>query len=186
MKLASLFAAAAIAAASPASAMTYSWRAIGDHIVIDAAGDIELNEKTAFASWIEYTHQNWGGLKATAIILNSDGGSVVGGDGLAGVIYQHHLLTGVAHGGFCASACVEVWASGVIKTVPFDGRIGVHHATVQGNDDQADNGTRYMVNVYRRLGAPASVIDATITTASSDIHWLTRHEYAAWSATIIP
>jgi len=185
MKLASVLTAAAIAAASPASAMTYSWRAINDHIVIDAAGDITLNEKANFASWVAYAAQSWGGKKATAIILNSGGGSVVGGDGLAGVIYQHHLLTGVAHGGFCASACVEVWASGVTKTVPFDGRIGVHHATAQGNDDQADNGTRYMVSVYRRLDAPASVIDATITTASSDIHWLTRDEYAAWNATII-
>jgi hypothetical protein len=96
MKLASVLTAAAIAAASPASAMTYSWRAINDHIVIDAAGDIELNEKAAFTAWVQYAAPNWSGKKATAIIFNSRGGNVFGGDGLSGVIYQYHLITGVA------------------------------------------------------------------------------------------
>jgi hypothetical protein len=51
MKLSTLaFAAAALAATSPASAMSYSWRAVGDHIVIDAAGEIEFNEKAIFTN----------------------------------------------------------------------------------------------------------------------------------------
>jgi hypothetical protein len=110
---------------------------------------------------------------------------VVGGDGLAGVIYQYHLITGVAHGGLCTSACVEAWASGVTKTVPPDAGVGVHHAT--GPDvETADSITQYAINVYSRLGAPNSVINATMTTSSDSIHWLTSDEYAAWNAKIIP
>jgi hypothetical protein len=55
------------------------------------------------------------------------------------------------------------------------------------HNDQDDMGTTdYMVNVYRRLGAPDSVLTATMTTPSASIHPLTRDEYAAWNATIIP
>ena len=187
MKLSTLaFAAAALAATSPASAMSYSWRALGDHIVIDAAGEIEFNEKAIFTNWIVSAGPNWNGKKATAIILNSPGGNVLGGDGLSGVIYQHHLITGVAHGGVCASACVEAWASGVTKTVPIDGIVAVHHATSPRGDQDADDITQYCVNVYRRLGAPDSVLTATMTTPSASIHPLTPDEYAAWNAKIIP
>jgi hypothetical protein len=187
MKLSTLaFVAAALAAASPASAMSYSWRAVGDHIAIDAAGEIELHEKAVFSAWVVNVAQNWSGRKATAIILNSPGGNMIGGDGLAGVIYQNHMITGVAHGGFCASACVEVWASGTTKTVPTDGGVGVHHATGPRGDTDAEDVTTYAVRVYQRLGAPQSVIDATYATPSTDIHFLTRDEYAAWNAKIIP
>jgi hypothetical protein len=187
MKLSALaLAAIAAFAASQASAMTYSWRSVGDHIVIDAAGEIELNEKAAFSAWVVSAGRNWSGRKATAIILNSPGGNMVGGDGLAGIIYQNHMITGVAHGGFCASACVEVWASGTTKTVPTDGGVGVHHATGPKGDTNAEDATTYAVRVYQRLGAPQSVIDATYATPSADIHFLTRDEYAAWNAKIIP
>ena len=186
MKLSTLaFATAALAATSPASAMSYSWRAVADHIVIDAAGEIELNEKAAFTAWVQYAAPNWSGKKATAIIFNSSGGNVIGGDGLSGVIYQYHLITGVAHGGVCASACVEAWASGVTKTVPIDGIVAVHHATSPRGDQDADVMTQYCVNVYRRLGAPDSVLTATMTTPSASIHPLTPDEYAAWNAKII-
>ena len=80
---------------------------------------------------------------------------MVGGDGLAAVIYQNHMITGVAHGGFCASACVEVWASGTTKTVPTDGGVAVHRATHgPKGDTDAENATTYAVRVYQRLGAP--------------------------------
>jgi hypothetical protein len=94
MKLSALaLAAIAAFAASQASAMSYSWRTVGDHIVIDAAGEIEFNEKAVFTNWIVSAGPNWNGKKATAIILNSPGGNVLGGDGLSGVIYQHHLIS---------------------------------------------------------------------------------------------
>ena len=189
MKLSTLaFAAAALAATSPASAMSYSWRTVGDHIVIDAAGEIEFNEKAIFTNWIVSAGPNWNGKKATAIIFNSPGGNVIGGDGLAGVIYQYHLITGVAHGGLCTSACVEAWASGVTKTVPIDGIVAVHHATSPRGDcsDADDISTQYCVSVYRRLGAPESVINATMATPPESIHLLTPDEYAAWNAKIIP
>jgi hypothetical protein len=186
MKLSTLaFAAAALVATSPVSAMSYSWRTVGDHIVIDAAGEIEFNEKAIFTNWIVSAGPNWNGKYASAIIFNSRGGSVIGGDGLAGVIYQYHLITGVAHGGLCASACVEAWASGVTKSVASDAGIGVHHVEAP-TADVADTATQYCVSVYRRLGAPESVINATMATPPESIHLLTPDEYAAWNAKIIP
>jgi hypothetical protein len=62
--------------AAPAHAMTYSWRTVGDHIIIDASGDIQFQEKTIFVNWV--MSQNWNGKKAWGIVLNSPGGSVVG------------------------------------------------------------------------------------------------------------
>jgi hypothetical protein len=101
------------------------------------------------------------------------------------MVYQYHLITGVAHGGQCASACVEVWASGVTKTVPTDGRVGIHHATAL-NDAQASAATYYSASVYAHLGAPANVLSAVENTPNDDIHWLTQDELVAWRATIIP
>jgi hypothetical protein len=186
MKLATrAFAAVALASTPPAHAMTYGWRTVGDHIVIDASGEIEFNEKAIFTNWIISAGPNWSGKRATAIIFNSPGGSVIGGDGLAGVIFQYHLITGVARGGECVSACVEAWASGVTKTVPSDAGIGVHHVKAL-TADEADRSTQYCVSVYRRLGAPESVLNATMTTPPESIHLLTPDEYAAWNAKIIP
>ena len=72
------------------------------------------------------------------------------------------------------------------KTVPIDGIVAVHHATSPRGDQDADDITQYCVNVYRRLGAPDSVLTATMTTPSASIHPLTLDEYAAWNAKIIP
>jgi hypothetical protein len=179
------FAAVALAAAAaPAHALTYGWRPVGDHVVIDASGNVEHDEKAIFASWVVSAGPGWGGKKATAIILNSGGGDAVGGDGLAGVIHQAGMITGVAHNGVCASACVEIWASGVVKTVPTDGRVGVHRADAPSLE-LANFATTYAAMVYNRLGAPGSVIQATGDTPPSDIHWLTSEEYAAWNVRVI-
>jgi hypothetical protein len=115
MKLKTCLMAAALAvafiAASSAHAMDYSYRVFGKQIVIDATGEIEMDEASRLFNWIN--EQRWGHRKAYTIVFDSPGGYMVGGVQMASVVERFRLNTGVAHGGECASACVMAWAAGV-------------------------------------------------------------------------
>lgn len=94
------------------------------------------------------------------------------------------MMTGVAHNGMCASACVLAWASGWRKSVATDSRIGVHMAE-DANNKIAGNATLVTVNWLKTAGAPASVIAGAVTTQPDDIYWLSRSELVAWNVNII-
>jgi hypothetical protein len=173
--------------------MEYCWRPVGNQIVIDAAGDIDLYEKAKFSNWVMTTSPSWQGKKATAIVLNSAGGNVMGGDGLAGVVYQYGLNTGVAHGGVCASACVEVWAAGRMKSVSPDAKIGVHSIYADWTSPLAGSPVAnanmagmnaFMSAVYRKVGAPDNVINMMLSTPGTSVYWLTPDDLRSWNANV--
>lgn len=172
---------AALIAAGAAHAMTYSARAVGNGIVIDASGPIEGDEGSLFASWLRT--QRWGKRHARTIVFDSTGGMMFGGVQMARVVERFGLNTGVAHGGECASACVIAWAAGAHKSSAIDARVGVHMA--RDGDQIASGATLFYANFVKRRGAPASVVAGLVSTRPSDVYWLSHDELRAWNVTLV-
>ena len=118
-------AALVLASSLPASAMEYSYRVYKKQIVINAPGDIELDEAKTFNRWLKKVAPRWNGRKPTAIIFDSLGGNPFGASDLGNVIAHDRLATGVDDGGVCASSCVLAWASDMIKSAGPNSAISV-------------------------------------------------------------
>jgi hypothetical protein len=129
--------------------MDYSYRVIGRQIVIDATGEIEMDERDRLAYWL--STQNWGHRQAHTIVFDSGGGSMAGGIQMAGIVERYRLNTGVAHGGECASACVMAWSAGVHKSTATDAKIGVHMAR---NGDLPSKRTAAVLTKRKRTDWP--------------------------------
>jgi hypothetical protein len=170
----------------PATAMDYSWRSYSDKIVIDAVGEIKVDEAKNFIAWVEQSRREWNGHRATAIVFNSGGGSVAGGREMGIMIADFHMTTGVAHGGQCASACVLIWSAGAFKSAGTDSKVGVHMArNIEGGDPAVD-GTIFTLHWLQKTGAPNSVVVGAMSTKPDDIYWLSEDELIAWGAKIVP
>jgi hypothetical protein len=170
----------------PATAMDYSWRSYKDKIVIDAVGEIEIAEAKNFIAWIEQSRPEWNGRKPTAIVFDSGGGSVAGGREMGIMVADLHMITGVAHGGRCASACVLIWSAGAFKSAGDDSKVGVHMASNIEDGDPTVNGTIFTLRWLQKTGAPNSVVVGAMSTKPNDIYWLTKDELIAWGAKIVP
>jgi len=195
MKLKTLFAAAAAAAAlyaSSANAMTYSYRMAGQKIVVDAVGEIMPNETELMAQWMKTLPVAIQHTPIAAFVFNSPGGNIMEAKRLAVAIRNadEHPNTGVAAGGECASACVLLWAAGAHKSVAPDAIIGAHRTSLPAELVQADpNRTRrvandvnvMLANDLASVGAPATVVAAAVTTPATSIYVLTPADYAAWN-----
>ena len=169
----------------PATAMDYSWRSYSDKIVIDAVGEIKVDEAKNFIAWVEQSRREWNGHRATAIVLNSGGGSVEGGREMGIMIADFHMTTGVAHGGQCTSACVLIWSAGAFKSANRL-KVGVHMAIDIESGDPAVNGTIFTLHWLQKTGAPNSVVVGAMSTKPDDIYWLSEDELIAWGAKIVP
>jgi hypothetical protein len=172
---------AAIAAASSAHAMDYSYRVIGRQIVIDASGEIQMDEAARLFNWV--SAQRWGHRRAYTIVFDSGGGDMQGGWEMARIVARFGLNTGVAHGGMCASACVMAWAAGAHKSSATDAKIGVHMARL--GDEIAANATLFYANFVKQTGAPSSVVAGLISTPPNSVYYLSLAELRAWNTTIV-
>ena len=175
--------AAAFIVASSAHAMEYSYRVFGKQIVIDATGEIEMDEASRLSNWLSFSAQRWGHRRAYTIVFDSPGGYMSGGLQMAAIVARHGLNTGVAHGGECASACVMGWAAGVHKSTATDARIGVHMAAY--GDQIAADGTLFYARFVKQAGAPDSVVAGLISTPPQEVYWLSLAEIRAWNAVIV-
>jgi hypothetical protein len=174
--------AVAFIAASSAHAMDYSYRVFGKQIVIDATGEIEMDEASRLSNWL--SAQRWGHRRAYTIVFDSPGGDMYGGVQMATIVARQGLNTGVAHGGVCASACVMAWAAGVHKSTATDARIGVHMAR-DGDYHIASDATLFYARFVKQTGAPASVVAGLVSTPPQEVYWLSLAELRQWNTTIV-
>lgn len=185
--LAAAFAAAALCASS-ADAMTYSYRKVGQSIVVDAVGEIMPNELELFQQWGWSLRMAILKAPVAAFIFNSPGGNVVAAKSLALMIRNmpDHANTGVVSGGTCASTWVLLWAASAHKSVAADSRVGVHMTSLGDDASQTSlllNGM--MGRDLASVGAPASVVTAAVATPGNSIYWLTPADFAAWNVNIV-
>jgi hypothetical protein len=186
-----LLAAAVLASPIDASAMSYSYHYLNGSTIIDARGEIELNERDIYDAWAQSISVSY---PVRGITLDSPGGSIEGAFIFAQDFIEHHgLSTNVDAGGECASACSILWASGVRRHVQPGGRVGTHQASFNGKgyDDPSLDGhtgsTLAVENIRMSLylqsrGAPFRPDFDTPTwdTPPDQMHWLTPAEIAAW------
>jgi hypothetical protein len=180
---------------APADAMTYSYRSVGQKIVIDAVGEITPNESALLANWILSLPPAMLHTSVAAVVFDSPGGNVLEAKRLALSIRNmpDHPNTGVAAGGMCASACVLLWAAGEHKSVASNAVIGVHRTSMPTDAVKADpDGTRMVANDLNvmiandlaSVCAPPNVVAAQITTPGDSLYVLTRADYAAWNVNV--
>ena len=176
--------AALVAAAIPASAMDYSYRVIGQTMVVDTNGDIGPHEQETFGRWLKTVPIHITNLPNLAFVLNSNGGNPASAAVIANFIHTNNVNTGVAEGGTCASACAIIWAAGAHKSVSASSRVGVHGTSLGGMI--VGDWTVAIAKLLRQYGAPATVVAAAATTDPDSIYWLTAQDYADWGVNVRP
>lgn len=181
----------------PASAMSYSYRAIGsDTVVVDAVGEITYDEEKTLRRWVNSLPRDILNRPYFAFVLDSPGGNPFGAYRVGEAIRKQGGNTGVAENGACTSSCVIIWAAGILKSVSSTSRIGVHGAYFDRDkmSDSNEAKTAPLVEATTTLeiaqqlhvyGAPDHVVVQTIMTPSTDIYWLTMKDAADWGANIV-
>lgn len=198
--LAAVSLAAALLAGGPGMAADYSYRVVGQRLVVAVSGRIDEDELRAFEAWKERIILAEGSILAAmpiaALVLNSGGGSVTGALDLAAYVRARKLDTGVAAGGTCSSSCFTVWAAGVRRSVAPDARIGVHAVTSVSLQQSGQSTTTIVVGdinasgnarvaqALAAYGTPGSIIRRMAATPPSDMYWFNSGDYAAMDATI--
>lgn len=122
------------------------------------------------------------------VVVDSLGGNIEEAMAIGRMLRQWRAHVIVAPGATCASACVLILASGVVRSVyePPMGRIGVH--AMSPADDafgglppekaaQAYDRVKKLVNEYlRQMGIPESLYNLMYSIPSYDVRWLSRDE----------
>ncbi|MGD0107390.1 MAG: ATP-dependent Clp protease proteolytic subunit [Rhodopila sp.] len=114
---------------------------------------------------------------APRLFLNSPGGNILEATQLANVIHEARMPVFVQAGDMCASACFLLFAASPSRHAAPDAMIGVHSASFDGNE----NGASLMLDTAmarkaRAFGVPPDVIGRMVTTAPSEMAWLTSDE----------
>jgi hypothetical protein len=110
----------------------------------------------------------------TTLMLNSNGGRLAEGKHLAEFVHGRGLNTYVED--VCLSACTFVFLAGKERAATPNAKIGFHLPVVPWSSSKADDGSEYLVNVYRRAGLPDEFIQRVRGTPSSTMWYPTRDE----------
>ena len=112
-----------------------------------------------------------------AVGLDSPGGLVSEALSIANTMRQHGYVTVVPHRSECVSACVLLFAAGSYKIASSTSSVGVHGASVNGQQDLAAlAATAEIGQVYASYGLPASVIGRMVATPPESVAWLSEQE----------
>lgn len=110
----------------------------------------------------------------TTLMLNSNGGRLAEGKQLAEFVHRRGLNTYVED--VCLSACTFVFLAGKERAATPNAKIGFHLPVVPWSSSKADDGSEYMMNIYRRAGLPDEFIQRVRDTPSSTMWYPTRDE----------
>jgi hypothetical protein len=186
-------------AAAPASAMTFTVTtapaACKPEGCIIATGDIDGDSGKDLARFVKANKVQRGAV----VVMQSDGGNLLGGLALGTAIRQAGFATTVAKyddqtghftaGGACASACAYAFLGGLQRSVGEGSRLGVHQVCgppgkpweLSAQDSQW---LMAMVAVYlNQMGVSMDVMILALRTSPTDMHWLSPVELAQYSVT---
>lgn len=148
-------------------------------IAISVSGEIDSGDDELFSESLQ-TAQNER-LAVGFVNLNSPGGIVSTGAGMARIIRNRQIKTRVKSGSTCASACFMLFAAGKERHAEPGARIGVHSAVNQryGETKDAKSTTIDMARFLSELDVPSSIIGKIVTTKPDQITWLTAEDLRA-------
>ncbi len=149
-------------------------------------GDIELGDAETLERLIETLDKD--GHSPRRLLLDSPGGNLLGGIGLARLVRRHgDLATMVTYGSTCASVCFLVFASGHEKFADYNSFVGVHGvADKDGHvSERTTAATMAMAHVSEELGVPAPINAKIVTTPPNEIVWLTHEDLKSMDAIMV-
>ncbi len=114
---------------SPAGAMDFIVQRQNDAIIINATGGIRPGDFAKLAATLRRSP------KPTTVRLTSPGGNLSEALKMGELIRAEMLATVVPSEATCASACVHMFASGVIREAGSGAKIIVHNASVISSDE---------------------------------------------------
>ena len=144
---------------------------------VEVSGEIVEGDAARLAADID-EHKRASGNTVT-VLLNSLGGSVLGGVDAADVIRKAEANTIVGQNATCASACFLLFLAGKEKQVFPGARIGVHSARPADREEEDASSlalSALIAREYEELGAPPTVIAKSVTTLPGEIYWLTEDD----------
>ena len=122
----------------------------------------------------------------TPVVLNSNGGSFVGGILLGLALRQNGSAVLVPRGGVCASACVYAFLGGVVRHAPEGARIGVHRffavnrytgqRSMAYERSVTPQAMALLTNYVQAMGASTGLVGLAARVEPSEIHFLNRRE----------
>jgi hypothetical protein len=117
--------------------------------------------------------------KSVMVYLDSTGGNVIGGLGLAAVVYQNDWTTMVGSGSKCASTCADIWLAGSMRFVVDGAMIGFHSAGREVGKGsrkrmvRGDEINMMRAAYYIKLGLSAETAIELLTPNPDSMLWLT-------------
>jgi len=185
----------------PAAAMEFAAKRQSGELVLIAHGDIKVGDSEQLRSVLNRTN-----ISAATVYLDSSGGSVGESFRIGALIRERRLGTVVPNSAECASACVFVFAGGIVREVHPGGKVGVHMASmmfdeeyvnrletllltqtslsvhdrvrviVAHNEQVASTTMAAIANYLVKMGLSMRLLFPTTETSHFDIHWLTSNE----------
>jgi hypothetical protein len=134
--------------------------------------------------------------------LDSNGGSVVEALEIGEALQRYGITTHLPNGSTCASACVTIFAGGVIRTAAYDAKIGIHMASGVFNEYYIDvtkdiireygvEATPYLTSLFEEMaasimmkqvyfmlnsGVSLRLLEATTAVSHLEIYWMSRED----------
>ena len=151
-----------------------SFIAVPDQGVIILDGPIEAESMLDFKSVIAAMEE------VKTVVLNSPGGQVVAALEIAKVINDRNLMTFVAEGSDCASACSILFFSGQQRVAL--GALGVHQMSSSGDGNLS--GLQYLLadvlSAFDAYGVDDRVLLQMLRTPPADMHYFSLEEKENW------
>ncbi len=120
------------------------------------------------------------------VVLNSSGGSFLGGIMLGLTLRQHGSPVLVPRGAVCASACAYAFLGGVVRQAPNGARIGVHRffavnrytgeRSISYERSVTPQALALLTRYVQAMGASPSLVGLADRVEPSDIHFFNRRE----------
>lgn len=167
----------------------------GDRLVLLVSGKFTLEDPERFRQQIS-------NYRYDEIHFDSQGGNLMAGIRVGTILREYNMAVRVRRGADCASACAYAFLGGRIRQVERGGRMGVHMATLAGNDkfrklvekylrsgdetklyfviSQIEKYAAYaasaMATYLVQMGVSLKLMTPNIETDNWDIYWLTTQE----------
>ncbi len=112
----------------------------------------------------------------TMVGLNSLGGEIPEAVEIAELMKGMDVTAVVIDKAICASACFLLFAAASQRFVSEGALVGVHNASVEGNQNAGADATIKVAQYAKTLGVPDAILGRMAITSSNDVAWLTFGE----------
>ena len=185
MKKLAILLGAALVAASPSLGAEITGRITqGDgNAVVEVSGQINDGDAEQLREILHNYREH--GIHVSGVRLNSHGGNLRTAYFMADLIEKNGMDSVIGLNAYCDSACFLLFLAGHHKFVDSSAVIRVHSVAINGQEgESSEAATTRMARIFKRYGAPPSVVTKMVTTPATGLAPLTMEECRAMGATV--